>query len=239
MISIRRCAAPACLADAPSEGSRYKKGEVVEALWGMQHGKCCYSEIPIPSTGHGKAVEHFRPQAEFSWLRNEWANLLLVCPQCNGKKSNRFPVMLTENTNETKVVFNNPTFEGDAAILDPSDDNVDPEAHLSYVIDDDDPLYGQIIARNGSALGQTTIEVTGIGEEFFIRERRRRLLNILEEKYRMILREKYLGNEDGFQVQLEQFVRLLQSDQEFAGLAREFARKHKFIGRFGIEMPSS
>ena len=239
MISISRCAAPACLTDAPSESSRYKKGQVVEALWRMQHGKCCYSEISIPGTGHGKAVEHFRPQAEFSWLRNEWINLLLVCPQCNGKKSNHFPVMLTANANETKVVFNNPTAEGDAAIIDPSDDSVDPETHLSYVIDDDDPLYGQIIAKDGSALGQTTIDVTGIGEEFFVRERRKRLLYILEEKYHMILREKLLGCEDTLQIQLDQFERFLQSDQEFAGLSREFARQHKFVERFGIAIPNS
>lgn len=56
----------------------------------MQHGKCCYCEQKIPKEGHQKAVEHFKPKSIFKYFINDWDNLLLACPQCNGKKSDKF-----------------------------------------------------------------------------------------------------------------------------------------------------
>ena len=237
MISIERCATPTCLSDAPNDSTRYRAKQVVNALWKMQHGKCCYSDMQIPRAGQGKTVEHFRPQSVFPCLRNEWINLLLACSHCNGKKSNCFPVVLADESGEESVVFDNPKAHTDAAVLDPSDDGVDPEDHLTYVLDKTDPLYGQIIPRNGSVRGSTTIRVTGIGEEYFVRLRLELLIDILELSYLMLLRQKHLGNNEALRLQLDKFEELLQSNQKFAGLAREFARAHKLEERFGMRVP--
>ena len=39
----------------------------------------------------GFHIDHFRPQAPFSHLKNEYSNLVYACPYCNGSKSNDWP----------------------------------------------------------------------------------------------------------------------------------------------------
>lgn len=68
--------------------------------------KCYYCESKI-SHGAKLQVEHYRPKAKveagendhietrgYYWLGLEWTNLLLSCPNCNGKdaKGNKFPI---------------------------------------------------------------------------------------------------------------------------------------------------
>lgn len=237
MIRIERTECPACLTDAASEGSAFRKKEVVEALWRMQNGKCCYSEMLIPSEGHGKAVEHFHPQSIFGWRRNDWDNMLLVCPQCNGRKSDRFPVMLTINEDETKIVYLQSPSDAMPAIIDPSDPTDDPAQHLTYVLDDSDPLYGQVIPRNNSARGRLTIEVTGIDDDVFFRERFGRLIDTLDVLYRNILRAKRDGDQDALNGYLLTLVDYLKSKAKFAGLAREYARYKKLDKHFAVQVP--
>jgi uncharacterized protein (TIGR02646 family) len=241
MIRIHRTACPACLTDSPREGDAYRKSQVVEALWNMQHGKCCYSEMPIPETGHGKAVEHIKPKATFTLLRNKWSNLLLVCPQCNGKKSNKFPEMLTENEDEPNVVCLRRPSGAKPALIDPSlpsdDPSDDPEYHLTYVLDNRDPLYGQIIPRNNSARGRMTIKVTGIDDDVFVRERFDRLNETLEPEYRNLLRAKKNGDADALKACLVTFSDYLKSTGKFAGLARAYAIYKKLDKHFAVQVP--
>lgn len=238
MIRIQRTACPACLTDAPSAGNAYRKREVVKALWDMQHGKCCYSEMLIPQEGHGKAVEHFHPTSIFTWRRNEWANLLLVCPQCNGRKSDRFPVMLTDNEDEAKVVYTTALSDDTPAIIDPSaPTGDDPEKHLTYILDDTDAQYGQVIPRNGSKRGRVTIDVTGIHDDVFLRERFERLNDVLAVQYRNVLRAKKSGDPERLAAELRSFEAYVQSNAKFAGLAREYARAKKLDKNFGLAIP--
>lgn len=238
MIRIVRAPCPSCLSAASKNRSAaYRKREVVRVLWNMQHGKCCYSEMKIPEEGHGKAVEHFRPRSIFKWQKNQWDNLLLVCPQCNGRKSDQFPVMLTRKEGEAKIIYSKKPPTGTPAILNPSDPTTDPEEHLTYILDVREPLYGQIVPRNGSPQGRETIRVTGIDESFFLRERQYRAWDVLLTTYRNILRASESGDDDARDAWLESFRQHMDSRAAFAGLAREFARQHKLDEKFGLAIP--
>ena len=85
MIYIQRTECPESLKNSPLAGTKYNTKPVVKALVEMQYYKCCYCEMPIPSRGHLKAVEHFEPKSVFKLKTNDWNNLLLACAQCNGK----------------------------------------------------------------------------------------------------------------------------------------------------------
>ncbi|MCH7591776.1 MAG: HNH endonuclease, partial [Planctomycetes bacterium] len=93
MIHIPRTNRPPFLRRSKAKKA-YQDRRVVSELWKMQRHKCCYCESVIPELGHAKAIEHFRPQALFPSKRNEWKNLLLACAQCNGLKSDEFPVVV-------------------------------------------------------------------------------------------------------------------------------------------------
>jgi hypothetical protein len=181
-------------------------------------------------------VEHFRPQATFAWLRNRWSNLLLVCPQCNGRKSDRFPLMQIETEDEVVVHLTVPA-AGMPAIIDPSDPAIEPEQHLTYVLDDADPLYGQIIPRETSALGRETIKVTGIDDEFFLRLRKARALEVLDVAFRNILVAENNGNADSRDAHLKSFSLYMETTAPFAGLARQYARHKNLDERFGLVIP--
>ena len=203
----------------------------------MQHGKCCYSDMSIPKEGHGKAVEHFHPQSIFEWQRNQWDNLLLVCPQCNGTKSNQFPVMLTDNEKEVKVVYLRTPSAGKAAIIDPSEPSIDPEEHLTYVLDDSDPLYGQVIPRRGSVVGRETISVTGIDDEYFLRKRKLRLLEVLAVQYHSVLVAEANQDAPARDSYLARFGQSMRATTELAGLARQYARYKRLDQKFGLDIP--
>jgi uncharacterized protein (TIGR02646 family) len=244
VIRIQRTGGPPCLVDAPCGGNAYRKREVVKALWEMQHGKCCYSEMLIPQEGHGKAVEHFQPKSIFAWRRNEWENLLLVCPQCNGRKRDQFPVMLTDSENEAKVVYLKTSSGDTPAIIDPSapdEGDPDPEDHLTYILDDTDALYGQIKPRKESELARLTIEVTGIDDDVFLRSRVGRLLDVLVVRHGLLLKAEQAyragGRRDPVEAQLAWFEGAMRDTEEFAGLSREFARHKRLDQRFGIDIP--
>ncbi len=108
-------------------GYYYKDAEVVNKLRAfsvhrneLQLGdkpKCYYCESHIEHVAVLQ-VEHFRPKAKveaidnnnavhsgYYWLGLEWSNLLLSCPNCNGKKAkgNRFPL---ENFNRRVAPIN-------------------------------------------------------------------------------------------------------------------------------------
>jgi len=239
MIRIERTSCPDCLKDVASDGNAYTRGEVAEALWKMQHGKCCYSEVQIPKKGHGKHIEHWKPQSAFSWLRNEWTNLLLACPQCNGSKSDQYPIVLTEKNDDGQILYLNHRSGGTAIIIDPSAPGLNPERELTYVLDDRDPLYGQVTAREGSVLGRATIEITGIADSHFLRLRKDRLLTVLDATYRNILLAANNSNEDACDAALETFRGYLSPKSVFAGLAREFAREKKLDVHFNLQIPDA
>ena len=236
MIRINRSPCPAVLRGAGTDSDRYRHPDVVRELWKMQHKKCCYCERDIPETGHDKAVEHFAPKSVFKTRRNRWSNLLLACSQCNGKKSNKFPVMLTKNTREEKVLYVKKARNNRPALIDPSG-KINPEAHLDYHLEmQDGSLAGQICPRDGSVHGKMTISVTGIGDSFILKCRRQHFRTLC---LALINLDEAVdtGDEDCIKVALDRFKNLLSSGSKFAGLAREFARKMKLDANYGLTIP--
>ncbi|MFH6984916.1 HNH endonuclease [Marinoscillum luteum] len=97
-------------------GHHYRHNDVLQRLKAFsvhkQHlekgdkPKCYYCESAVEHVAKLQ-VEHYRPKAKvddidnnntphhgYYWLGLEWSNLLLACPNCNGKdaKGNRFPL---------------------------------------------------------------------------------------------------------------------------------------------------
>ena len=73
-----------------------------DALKRLYYGKCAYCESKIEHAT-SLQVEHYRPKNGvqedvkhygYYWLGCEWSNLLLACPNCNGKgaKGIKFPI---------------------------------------------------------------------------------------------------------------------------------------------------
>ncbi len=229
MIWIQRAACPATLQGRTSEGTHYNKREVVDALWHMQHKKCCYCEEEIPRTGHLKAVEHFRPKSVFPALKNEWRNLLLACSQCNGKKAHKFPQIPSDQTGEERP-----------AILDPSDPEIDPEDHIDFDFSGDEweEGFAVIMAKDGSLLGEETIRTIGLDAVFYTRKRKACYLRVIFTSYTNLVEALDGDDEKRIITQRQSFELLMASDSPFAGLARAFARfKNLEAPEVGLRIP--
>ncbi|WP_197041391.1 hypothetical protein [Chondromyces apiculatus] len=115
---------------------RYRE-EVRHALKQMAGGveRCMYCE---DSAGH--AIEHFWPRSRFPERAFCWENLLLTCDRCNNHhKRTQFPLSL----------------QGEPLLVDPTAE--EPGMHLELR-----PREGLMLAREGSAKGETTIGVLGL-----------------------------------------------------------------------------
>lgn len=227
MIKIERCECPGVLGDSPREGDRYRHSKVVQKLWGMQYCKCCYCEQEIPSEGHSKAVEHFKPKNIFKYLRNDWKNLLLACPQCNGKKSDKFPVELTDESGETKVVYLKTESDAEPLIIDPSSPGIDPENHIDFNVDERDvERYGVIKEKDNSPLGRETIDVIGLDRVYYTRCRRE-LFHQLLFKYGTLLEAWDQQNNVKIQSCKDSLEMMMSAKSRFAAFVRAFARYKK------------
>ena len=235
MIRIKRSRCPAVLKNAAADSNKYRHPRVVSELWKMQSGKCCYCEREIPEDGHLKAVEHFAPKSVFEARRNHWPNLLLACSQCNGKKSDQFPEMLTKIPDEVKIIYVKKPRKKVPALIDPSK-KPNPEAHLTYRVDlqADGHLAGQIFPRDGSPQGKATIAVIGLDQSFFHRLRQAHFRTLV----RTYLTLQEASDRDGRQAALLQFKNLISRGGVFAGLAREFARKWRLDVEYGLSIHS-
>ena len=196
----------------------YRDPEVVETLSEMQHGKCCYCEKKIETSGHGQAVEHFGPQSEFLQLSNTWQNLLHACSDCNGAKWNQFP--LTSN--------------GAPTLIDPSDPAIDPEDHIDFDVDDqDDVTFARAKAKNDSQLGGETIKTVKLD----VVGRRHARASYYRDINRAYV-EVVTADEATRSSKISAFQRMLGADHPYAGFARAFARKVRADERFSVRIPA-
>ncbi len=217
----------------------YRDQRVVSELWKMQQHKCCYCESLIPEKGHAKAVEHFRPQALFPSKRNEWKNLLLACAQCNGLKSDEFPVVVLGCDDTVKVVQARQEDSGRPAILDPCDTDIDPEKHLDFVLELTDDFCGLIRARNvkgkKSNLGQKTIDIIGLFDDYY-RGKYAAFIRCMYRETTRLLDARDTRNAQGLTESRRQFEQWMSAGNESAGVARAFVRS-KGLTRLGVGMP--
>lgn len=242
MIKISRATTPKVLKNSPQKGTYYNKKEVVHTLWKMQKKKCCYCEQSIPPEGHLKAVEHFQPQSIFRFLRNDWENLLLACAQCNGSKSDKFPVELTSDKNNPKVVYLKKTSskkKGKILLINPSDPTVDPEDHIDFIVDESQfEELGIPKEKNGSKLGRLTIDVVNLQAWHYTNRRRTFLLQTLLPAYHTLLNAYHMDQQNIVASRKDNFKTYMSSNEEFAAVARAFCKaKNLHRPPFNIVIP--
>lgn len=157
MIKIKRSVCPNSLQkrDKSFVKGDYARDDVKTALLKMQYGKCCYCErriIELSPTE--REVDHYIPRKAFvngggniQWHKaNKWENLLFSCVKCNRSKAGKHPC--NQKTGETEII-------------DPSCEDIDPEDHITFNIEDALISY---VPQNGSTLGNTTIEKLALCE---------------------------------------------------------------------------
>ncbi|MEM9460186.1 MAG: hypothetical protein AAGF11_38775 [Myxococcota bacterium] len=133
-----------------------KYGAAKQALYEMQHYKCCYCES-IQDTHKWNTVEHYRPktavacngkqESGYWWLAWTWDNLLFSCEICNHRKGASFP--LTKES--TRLMAEDaPPGDEEPLLLDPCNGAEDPREHIQFrpVADSWWPF-----PRNGSRYG--------------------------------------------------------------------------------------
>lgn len=209
MIKIERTDCPPILQSRLGpESEAYKN--VRNDLWKMQYGKCCYCEISVPDSGQGEHIEHFKPKGkpEYTHLTNEWTNLLLACPQCNGQKGVQFRL----------------DADGLPLLIDPSDDATYPEVHLKYVTDhrnvETRPLLGQILSADGDTKGEYTIETIQLDSTYHQGRRKKTLKQALH-----YVTDYHCATSDSDMEAARMGLRSLADDQsENAGIVRYLAR---------------
>ena len=202
----------------------------------MQHEKCCYCEMKIPHEGHLKAVEHFKPKSVYKSLTNNWKNLLLVCAQCNGKKSDGFPIQLTDSIDEAKVLYaQSKKVKGEPVLIDPSKE--DPEEHLDFELDVTKETLGLIVPKNNSERGAKTIQVIGLFGQFYTKRHRKYILETLLYRFAALRMAKDNQDNSFANEHKSRFEQWMQENCEYAGLTRAFARHYGF-DKYEIKIPT-
>jgi len=166
----------------------YRHEEVLTRLKeDIYNGKCAYCESKSEHVA-SLQVEHFRPKGGlkkektgdenhkgYYWLGNEWSNLLLSCPKCNGKnaKGNRFPISGVRVYDDSpfddngdfdreRLIPTKPPLKNEMPLLlNPESD--EPEEHLKF-----DSL-GQIKGITGK--GDATIAICKLDRDELYKER--------------------------------------------------------------------
>ncbi len=148
---------------------KYAHPEVKKALVDMFHEKCAYCESQIRVVAYGH-IEHFLPKAAYINYTFEWSNLVLSCAICNNTahKGVKFPV----------------DANGDPLLLDPTEPNLDIEAHLKLHWNPTSRLASIYWLDDRGRETVATFDLNGIrGRPALIKARSRyvrKLLNILE-----------------------------------------------------------
>lgn len=223
MISIERPSTePDPIKDAPEQGDLWNSPEVVDALWVMQHGKCCYCECSIPRSGQGQHVEHYRPKEDtrFRHLKNSWTNLMHACPQCNGWKGEQFPES-----------------GGNPMLIDPAAPRMNPQKHIEFtagLVEDDVP--GLPLERNGSRRGRKTIDVLRLHHPDHVRARIGHFKKEIQPVLERLADAEAADDAAALNSAIEDFRELLLDVKKYAGFARSIARKRGLM-RLGIEVP--
>lgn len=203
---------------------KYNEDHIVAELWKIQHEKCCYCENKIPKKGHSKAVEHFVPKAVVKKLTNDWSNLLLACAQCNGKKSDKFPLELFKTDDpEATVIYLKEVKDlkkGTPLLIDPSRE--DPEKHLDFICNIANPFFGLIKIKNKSRKGDFSIKTIGLYDTHYTNIHRDYIRDKLFHIFNRFTNA--IDNNDGETIESckSEFRQISKANYRLAGLARAF-----------------
>lgn len=234
--------------------SRYGHEDVREQLEELYHGKCCYCESLIKPVSP-EHVEHYRPKSEISgvnnsgyyWLGNEWENLMIVCPSCNGKKLTKFPVNNNRITthpidNTNNINFNQiPIYSGYLNNERPL--IINPEFHYPENLMHHDNIC-KLISIKDNKLAKTTIEEVGLNNDSLILKKQKIVDDIISD-IEFQLYERYREdeplNEPQFLRQLNRIfdliVKRIHPTEEYTMLGRDMIARFDEIILENIENP--
>ena len=213
--------------------SHWGEHDVRDALWEMQHHKCCYCERRREKNRESD-VEHFRPKADVTgaddnhpgywWLAYKWENLFFSCRYCNQQhKKNQFPV-----PDETKRVRteDGTLLDEDGLLINPTEK--DPEEHIGfdwYPVSrpGTDQRQWQAFARGRTMYGNKTIEVVGLNESDLPTERGDLVLDLVALVTLMDAAKFNAG--ESRETMARRIKEATSSKLPFAAFRRDFFRK--------------
>jgi uncharacterized protein (TIGR02646 family) len=217
---------------------KYNEDSIVRKLWKMQYEKCCYCENKIPLKGHSKAVEHFVPKSIVKKLTNDWENLLLACAQCNGKKSDKFPLALFKvDVPDAKVIYLKKAKDltaGSPLLINPTKEN--PEEFLDFICDLSETDFGLILPKENKNKGIFTIKTIGLYDKHYTNIHRDFIRDVLLNFYNKLTKAADNKDIEGIELHKKDFEQIMRSNYKLAGLARSFARYYK-LDRYQIGIP--
>ena len=218
--------------DFPNQSDEVKSaiyGKAKPKLMEIYRHKCAYCEIDIAG-GAPYHVEHYRPKGNknhkndypdftgYFWLGYEWTNFLLVCPYCNTKKSDTFPLKLEgkrvkqppEDINGT-VIFNIEDSlykDEDPLLLHPVLDGNEIGKHIYF------KQNGEI--ESLSDKGKKSIECYGLNRNYLTIKRAELITESIQKQiiYEYLRKRKPLSI-DEIDDELEKIISKLKNDIKF------------------------
>ena len=222
MINIKRAECPPQLIDPNPEGEAWSRPLVRKTLWKMQHEKCCYCEAKIKLHGPTQNIEHHYPRKKYPEQKNNWNNLLHSCADCNQDKSCDFPL----NAEYVPLIIN------------PSDDNIDPEDHITFNLAVENPEFlGVPYAKNDSEFGEESIRLLKLDLEEKCIDRAVYLKDYIYDAYLKLVISFRSKDIQDFEDAKYEFEKLLSSKKIYSAFTREFARQKQMDITFGITIP--
>lgn len=225
------------------EHNAYSDSRLKDALKNI-FVKCAYCESVYAATSDGD-IEHFRPKGRvqgknpetpgYYWLSNDWDNLLLSCQHCNQSrrhqisglddlqrqgKLDQFPL-----SDESKRVTKPGSLDEEEQVrllINPCKEN--PELHFKY-----DETEGVMIPV--TRMGETSIEVYALQRKLLVDERKKRLLDLLQQIKRAkraletFNTSATAANEEVFKEEFSILKRYAAPESPYAGMARFFVRR--------------
>lgn len=207
--------------------------------------KCAYCESSYGAVFDGD-VEHFRPKGKINekspqtpgyyWLANEWDNLFLACQHCNQRrrhilygedklqgygKLDQFPLK-SEAKRVKKHTEDLLDEEPERLLINPCKD--DPSFHLAY-----EDTEGVVIPL--TEMGKKSIEVYVLQRPLLVQERKKHLLFLFQQIFRVKRELSRLDNDNSpqqkadFGQELEILMNFGNSASEYAGMCRFFIKK--------------
>jgi len=208
---------------------------VAEDLWKTQYHKCCYCELKIPKGFND--VEHYRPKAAadrlpgsndthgYWWLAFTWENLLFACPACNrSNKNSKFPLDVGSSALIAEDLL--PGQER-PLLIDPGS-TVNPIEHIEFIYQAvgpaGTPRHWWARPRNGSLLGNSTIEICGLNRGELRELREDYYTDVVIPHARAINGAVTSADRPRLNQEFQRALALIQSRSAFVGLTYDALR---------------
>jgi uncharacterized protein (TIGR02646 family) len=170
MKQINKADAPAFFSDfvrkkKPHDWDEIKeiRNELREHILREQSGCCAYTELRVGANGH---IDHYKKQALFPQFKFDYRNLLVAdSAEEYGAKYKDKHIKAGDYDN----------------LINPAVDN--PMNYLEFT------YTGEVVAKNGSPKGQTTIDIFNLNDRNLVRRRVACLLQMTEYMHEFSVKE--------------------------------------------------